>query len=35
MITHYSVLATIESAYGLPRDGHAATITPITALWRR
>ena len=35
MITHYSVLATIEAAYALPRDGQAATATPITALWRR
>jgi len=35
MITHYSVLATIEAAYTLPRDGQAATATPITAIWRR
>jgi hypothetical protein len=34
-ITHYSVLATIEAAYGLPRDGQAATTTPITNIWRR
>ena len=23
-ITHYSVLATLEAAYGLPRDGHGS-----------
>ena len=34
-ITHYSVLATLESAYGLPRDGSAAAATPITNIWRR
>jgi phosphatidylinositol-3-phosphatase len=34
-ITHYSVLATIEASYGLPRDGQAATTTPITNIWRR
>jgi acid phosphatase len=33
-INHYSVLATIEAAYGLPRDGQAATATPITNIWR-
>jgi acid phosphatase len=33
VITHYSVLATLEAAYGLPRDGHAATATPITNIW--
>jgi hypothetical protein len=32
-ITHYSVLATIEAAYALPRDGQAATATPITNVW--
>ena len=32
-ITHYSVLATIEAAYALPRDGRAATATPITGIW--
>ncbi len=32
-ITHYSVLATIEAAYGLPRDGQAAATTPITDVW--
>jgi hypothetical protein len=34
-ITHYSVLATIEAAYGLPRDGQAATARPITSVWTR
>jgi len=34
-ITHYSVLATLEAAYGLPRDGSAAAATPITNIWRR
>ena len=34
LITHYRVLATIESAYALPRDGQAATATPITDIWR-
>jgi acid phosphatase len=33
-ITHYSVLAALEAAYGLPRDGNAATSTPIAAIWR-
>ena len=33
-VTHYSVLATIEAAYALPRDGQAATATPITNIWR-
>ena len=33
-ITHYNVLATLEAAYGLPRDGHAATAAPITDIWR-
>jgi acid phosphatase len=32
-ITHYSVLATIEAAYALPRDGQAATAAPITDIW--
>jgi acid phosphatase len=34
-ITHYSVLATIEAAYGLPPDGQAATVRPITYVWAR
>jgi acid phosphatase len=33
-ITHYSVLATIEAAYGLARDGQAATVAPITNTWQ-
>jgi hypothetical protein len=33
-ITHYTVLATLEAAYGLRRDGHAAAATPITTIWR-
>jgi hypothetical protein len=33
-ITHYSVLATIEAAYGLARDGHAASAAPIDYIWR-
>ncbi len=32
-ITHYNVLATIEAAYNLRRDGHAATAAPITGIW--
>jgi phosphatidylinositol-3-phosphatase len=33
-ITHYSVLATLEAAYGLPHDGNAAGAAPITDIWR-
>ena len=32
-LTHYSVLATIEAAYTLPRDGHAAAAMPVTGIW--
>jgi phosphatidylinositol-3-phosphatase len=32
-ITHYNVLATIEQAYHLRRDGHASTAAPITGIW--
>ena len=32
-VTHYNVLATIEAAYGLPRDAQAATAAPITSIW--
>jgi phosphatidylinositol-3-phosphatase len=32
-VTHYDILATIEAAYALPRDGQAATATPITSIW--
>ena len=34
-ITHYSVLATIEAAYGLPPDAQAAAARPITYVWAR
>jgi len=34
-INHYNVLATIETAYGLPRSGQAATAQPITDIWAR
>jgi phosphatidylinositol-3-phosphatase len=33
-INDYSVLATIEAAYGLPRDGSAKTAAAITDIWR-
>ena len=33
-ITHYSVLRTIEDAYRLRHDGHAAAARPITDIWR-
>jgi hypothetical protein len=33
-ITHYRVLATIEAAYGLARDGAAASTTPIGDAWQ-
>ena len=35
-ITHYSVLATLETAYGLPRAGNgtARSQPPITDIWR-
>jgi acid phosphatase len=33
-ITHYSVLATIEAAYGLSRDGGAASTAPISNVWQ-
>jgi acid phosphatase len=33
-ITHYSVLATIEAAYGLARDGAAASTAPISDVWQ-
>ncbi len=34
LITHYSVLATLEAAYDLPRDANAAKTGPITNIWR-
>ncbi|MFC3990659.1 hypothetical protein [Actinoplanes siamensis] len=33
-ITHYTVLRTIEAAYGLPALGGAASVAPITDVWR-
>ena len=33
-ITHYNVLRTIEDAYRLRHDGHAAGARPITDIWR-
>jgi phosphatidylinositol-3-phosphatase len=32
-ITHYNVLATIEQAYHLHRDGNAAAAAPVTGIW--
>ena len=32
-ITHYTVLRTIETAYGLPVLGGAANVSPITYVW--
>jgi phosphatidylinositol-3-phosphatase len=34
-INDYSVLATIEAAYGLPRDANAAKASPITDVWKQ
>jgi phosphatidylinositol-3-phosphatase len=34
-IDHYTVLRTIEQAYGLRHDGHAARRHPITWIWRQ
>ena len=31
---HYSLLRTIEDAWGLPRLGQSATAAPITGIWR-
>jgi acid phosphatase len=33
-IDHYTVLRTIEAAYGLPAIGSAASARPITGVWR-
>lgn len=33
-ITHYSVLRTIEDAFGLPHDAAAASASPITTMWK-
>ena len=32
-INHYSLLRTIEDAWGLPRLGHSAEANPITGIW--
>jgi phospholipase C len=32
-INHYSVLRTIEDAFGLRHDGAAATASPVTGIW--
>jgi hypothetical protein len=32
-ITHYTVLRTLESAYGLSALGRAASVSPITDVW--
>ena len=34
LITHYSVLATLEAAYDLRRDADASKTGPITNIWR-
>jgi phospholipase C len=33
-VDHYSLLRTIEDAWGLPLLGRSATATPITGIWR-
>jgi acid phosphatase len=33
-INHYTILRTIEAAYGLPGIGSAASATPITNVWQ-
>jgi phosphatidylinositol-3-phosphatase len=33
-LDHYSLLRTIEDAWGLPRLGRSATAQPITGIWR-
>lgn len=32
-INHYSVLATVQEIYGLPKTGRAAATGPITGIW--
>jgi acid phosphatase len=32
-IDHYSVLATIQDVYGLPRTGRAVSAAPVTGIW--
>ncbi len=33
-LDHYSLLRTIEDAFGLPAIGHSAAARPITGIWR-
>lgn len=33
-INHYTVLRTIEDAYGLPYAGQSANASPITDIWQ-
>jgi len=33
-VTHYTVLRTLENAFGLAAIGNAATATPITDIWQ-
>ena len=33
-ITHYTVLRTLETMFGLPPTGHAKEASPITDIWR-
>jgi acid phosphatase len=33
-VDHYGVLRTVETMYGLPFLGNAATAQPVTGVWR-
>jgi len=33
--SHYSLLRTIEQAWGLPYLGHSAAVSPVTRIWRQ
>jgi acid phosphatase len=33
-LSHYSLLRTIEDAWGLPRLGSSASASPIVGIWR-
>jgi phosphatidylinositol-3-phosphatase len=33
-VSHYRVLRTVEQMYGLAPSGHAATVRPITGVWK-
>jgi phosphatidylinositol-3-phosphatase len=33
-LTHYSLLRTIEDAFGLPRLGASARAVPVRGIWR-